>query len=169
MVQIVPWAAEWAPAFETLNREWLERDFSVEPLDEALFADPVGRILEPGGAIWFALEEGRAVGTVAAIRGGPLVFEMAKMAVAPAAQGRGVGRALAEAVIAHATAAGADRVRLLTDTKLAAAVRLYERLGFRRVAGAGVTGYARGDVQMELALPPGERGTSVPRGVNKAA
>lgn len=150
---IVPWSPEFQPDFESLNREWLERSFTVEPRDVAYFDDPAGTILKPGGAIFFAVEDGTPVGTVAAIRRDEEAFEMAKMAVTPSRQGRGYGRALAEAVVRHATQAGAKRVLLLTDSKLPSAVRLYERLGFRRVAGPGVSGYARGDVQMRLDLP----------------
>lgn len=54
------------------------------------------------------------------------------LGVAPAAQGRGVGQALVEACIARA---GADRrsgLAISTGPEMAAAHRLYRRLGFRR-------------------------------------
>ncbi|MFH5803114.1 GNAT family N-acetyltransferase [Alienimonas sp. DA493] len=163
-MRIVPWAEEFRPAFEALNREWLEVLFAVEPADEAYFADPVGTILEPGGAIWFAVDRDVAadrdvavdrevaVGTVALIRQPDATFELAKMGVTAAWRGRGVGRALVETALAHAAAEGAGRVTLLSNTKLTAALRLYERLGFRRVPCPPATGYSRCDVAMELAL-----------------
>jgi GNAT superfamily N-acetyltransferase len=153
---IVAWSPEYRPYFESLNREWLERLFAVEPKDEAYFGDPVGTIIEPGGAIFFALEGGTPVGTAAALPHGPDAFELGKMAVTPRCQGRGYGRALAEAVIRHAAGAGAARVVLISDSKLPDAVRLYERLGFRHALPPGDTGYARGDVYMELDLPTAE-------------
>ncbi|NNJ27192.1 GNAT family N-acetyltransferase [Alienimonas chondri] len=160
---IVPWSPAYRSDFESLNREWLERWFTVEPIDEVYFADPVGTILQPGGAIWFALEDvaqdraspdGRPVGTVAAIRRDASTFEMAKMGVTAAAQGRGIGRALAETVVRHAAEAGAKRVVLLSHTSLVTAIRLYERLGFRHTETPVVSGYARGNVSMQLDLPP---------------
>lgn len=54
------------------------------------------------------------------------------LAVAPEAQGRGVGRALAEACIARARAEGRRGVAILTRPSMAAAHRLYESLGFVR-------------------------------------
>lgn len=54
------------------------------------------------------------------------------LAVDPAAQGAGVGAVLVEACIAHATAAGRRRIVLHSTDKMAAAQRLYRRLGFRR-------------------------------------
>lgn len=54
------------------------------------------------------------------------------LGVAPEAQRRGVGRALVEACIERAIAAGRNRVVLHTGVWMPAAQRLYARLGFRR-------------------------------------
>ena len=54
------------------------------------------------------------------------------LAVAPEAQGRGIGRALTEACMAIARANGRRRMVLLTLSSMAPAQRMYESLGFRR-------------------------------------
>lgn len=54
------------------------------------------------------------------------------LAVAPRAQGRGIGRALVEACLARAAAEGRPRVGLHTVSLMVDAMRLYERLGFHR-------------------------------------
>jgi GNAT superfamily N-acetyltransferase len=54
------------------------------------------------------------------------------MAVAPAAQGRGVGTALARALVERARAEGRRGIALLSLPAMHSAHRLYERLGFRR-------------------------------------
>jgi GNAT superfamily N-acetyltransferase len=54
------------------------------------------------------------------------------LAVAPEAQGRGVGTALIRACAARARAEGRARLWLHTTPQLAIAQRLYEREGFRR-------------------------------------
>jgi ribosomal protein S18 acetylase RimI-like enzyme len=54
------------------------------------------------------------------------------LAVAPDAQGRGVGTALTQALIDRARADGRKRIALLSLTSMTTAHRLYERLGFRR-------------------------------------
>jgi ribosomal protein S18 acetylase RimI-like enzyme len=72
------------------------------------------------------------------------------LAVAPAARGRGVGRALMEECARRAREAGAAVLTLHTTEMMAAAVRLYERLGFQRAPeldfhpgpGVIVMGYA---------------------------
>jgi ribosomal protein S18 acetylase RimI-like enzyme len=54
------------------------------------------------------------------------------LAVDPAAQGAGAGRALIEACIGVARAEGKRWLTLMTTEHMEAARRLYERLGFRR-------------------------------------
>ncbi|MDH4146214.1 MAG: GNAT family N-acetyltransferase [Acidimicrobiia bacterium] len=54
------------------------------------------------------------------------------LATTPAAQGRGVGRALTEACVARARRAGAPGTALHTTDYMQAAQRLYRRLGFVR-------------------------------------
>jgi ribosomal protein S18 acetylase RimI-like enzyme len=58
---------------------------------------------------------------------------MRMLAVDPAHQGRGVGRALTEACLERARAAGRRRLVLHTGEWMPAARHLYEGLGFRRV------------------------------------
>jgi len=48
------------------------------------------------------------------------------------ARGRGIGEALVEAAMAHAVAAGADRISLTSRPEREAANRLYRRLGFEQ-------------------------------------
>jgi ribosomal protein S18 acetylase RimI-like enzyme len=61
-------------------------------------------------------------------RDGEAGFRM--LAVAPATQGRGVGRALVEACIARARADGRSRLVLLTLPTMTSAHALYRSLGF---------------------------------------
>lgn len=56
--------------------------------------------------------------------------EMQDVLVAAGARGRGVGRALVEALLREARDLGADRLRLTVSETNAAARAVYERLGF---------------------------------------
>ena len=55
------------------------------------------------------------------------------LVVDPATRGRGVGELLVRACLERARAAGKRRMVLSTDVRMAAAHRLYERLGFTRL------------------------------------
>ncbi len=71
MPRVVPFDPALAPAFSTLNREWIERLFAIEPADLNTLSDPEGAIIVPGGQIFFALDGPTAIGTVAAVLAGP--------------------------------------------------------------------------------------------------
>lgn len=150
--RLVTWEPAFASEFERLNREWLEEYFHVEEKDLAVFRDPQGTIREGGGEIFFIEEGDRLVGTVAVIREADGAMELAKMAVAGEARGRGYGEWLVRTVVSYARSHGAPRLFLLSDEKLRDALRLYERVGFVRKPFPGHTGYDRGDVFMEFPL-----------------
>jgi ribosomal protein S18 acetylase RimI-like enzyme len=61
--------------------------------------------------------------------------EVRALAVAPWAQGRGVGRALMLAVIGAAETSGVSRLLLSTRPEMKAAQHLYRSLGFTRTPG----------------------------------
>jgi RimJ/RimL family protein N-acetyltransferase len=83
-------------------------------------------------ATFVAEEAGDPVGLV----GGMIDDEQADRAVlismwvAPAVRGQGIGRALVEAVVDWATAAGKQQVNLLVIEGNRAAIALYEKCGF---------------------------------------
>jgi ribosomal protein S18 acetylase RimI-like enzyme len=63
---------------------------------------------------------------------GPDELEFRMLAVTPAARGRGIGGALTRAVLERAAEQGLRGAALSSSPEMAAAHRLYERLGFRR-------------------------------------
>ena len=152
-VSIRPFAPGDAEAFRALNLAWLTAYFRVEPKDTATLSDPRGVILAPGGQIFVAELNMQTVGCVALLPmfGG---YELAKMAVDPAAQGRGAGRKLLTAAIAWARDQGAARLYLESNARLTPALRLYESVGFRHLPEERrpISPYARADVFMEMLL-----------------
>jgi len=151
-IVIVPFRRELAPAFQRLNLAWIERLFEVEEADRKLLSDPERAIIAPGGQIFFALDAGVPIGTVAMLRFPAARYELAKMAVASSHQRRGIGEQLGSTAIAFAHEAGARSVFLLTNSSLSGAIRLYERLGFRPAPDPDPPEYARADVYMELPI-----------------
>lgn len=149
---LVTYRPEFREAFARLNRDWLEAHSLLEPADVEHLRHPEVHILSPGGQIFFALQDGEVVGTCAAIRISPGVFELAKLAVAPVAQGQGLGRRLSERVIQFAREAGASKVELTSHTDLAQAIRLYESLGFRHEPIPPDVRYQLANVYMTLSL-----------------
>jgi GNAT superfamily N-acetyltransferase len=94
-----------------------------------LTADEIRRRLDEGPT-WLAVRNGSVVGTVSAVRRGNAVY-VRSMAVRPDARGQGVATLLLAAVEAYAAAHRLRRLDLTTTPFLDAAIRLYERAGFR--------------------------------------
>lgn len=153
-IEIVPFREDLAQAFDRLNRAWLVAGGFLEPLDETYLADPHGKIVAPGGNVFFALDGTTVLGTAAAIPHPGGIIELAKLAVAPEAQGRGLGRCLVRAVLAFAEQRSAKRVVLTSNTRLLPAMALYRSLGFQERPCPPGFGYETADVYMELELTP---------------
>jgi len=83
------------------------------------------------GTAWLAVREGTVLGTVTAVVRGDAIY-MRGMAVLPAARGSGTGARLVEEVERFALRERCGRIFLRTTPFLKAAIRLYERCGFRR-------------------------------------
>jgi ribosomal protein S18 acetylase RimI-like enzyme len=147
-LEIIEYRDEHQPWFEKLNREWIEKYFAMEPPDYEILQNPSEKILKHGGSIFMAIFDGSVAGTVALKSHSGGIFELTKMAVNAKYQGKKIGRALAEAVIARARDSGAEKIILYSNTMLEPAIALYKSLGFREVPVDGP--YKRSNIKMEL-------------------
>ncbi|MCJ9428270.1 bifunctional helix-turn-helix transcriptional regulator/GNAT family N-acetyltransferase [Kordiimonas marina] len=146
---IEPFDVKYRQAFYDLNVDWLKKYFVIEPIDETVLSDPESQILAKGGEIFFAIRDGRAVGTVALKPTSEGVFELTKLGVDPTAQGGGMGRALCEEVIRRFEARGGTLLFLETNTVLKPAIRLYETLNFVAKEPPAPSPYERANYYME--------------------
>lgn len=136
-------------AFVRLNEQWIVEHFSIEEADRRLAANPF-RIVEEGGHILALLKGGRVAGVCALVREGANGFQLARMAVDPRERGQGYGDALMRAAVEQARKAGAQRVYLLSNTVLTAAIALYRKHGFQVLSEGPHPVYARCNIVMEL-------------------
>ena len=153
-IEIIDFEPRYADAFRELNLRWIRQYFQVEAEDERVLSRPGECIVDHGGQILFARlkTDGRIVVTCALKQVSPGCVELAKMAVDPAAQGRGVGNALMAAAIERAARMGADQIVLETNRVLTPAIRLYEKFGFRETPMPRGTPYTRSNLAMRLTL-----------------
>ena len=145
--------------FAELNIAWIRDLHWVEPSDQRMFDHPetyqAGR-----NSVFSAWEGGEVIGVCALKEDAGGRFELTKMAVGPAARGKGVGAALMEAVETHARdVLGQDGIYLLSNTKNAAALRLYRRCGWTEDFRGAHPQYGRCNIGMSKRLD-GARGTS---------
>ena len=153
-MEIVEFEPRHAVAFRTLNEAWISKHFALEAKDREVLNDPQGTIVAKGGRIFMAEQGGETVGCVALIAMNDGGFEVAKMTVAEAARGTGLGRLLMQACLDEAARAGAPRLYLESNSSLAPALGLYRAMGFVDLAPEmrPPSVYARVDVWMERLL-----------------
>ena len=128
---------EVMPSFGACGAGFALSDTEVDAMSAAYAA--------PRSVYFVVEEEGRVLGGagIAPLDGGaPDTCELRKMYSLPAARGRGLGERVLRRCLEQARAFGFRRCYLETLTSMDAAMKLYERIGFRRLPGPlGNTGH----------------------------
>ncbi len=122
----------WHQVRHAEYRDLIDAYFDPDAFTAELEGLP-GSFAPPDGRLLLATDDGSVAGCVALHDLGNGICEMKRMFVVPEFHGRGVGRALGEAIIAEAKAIGYDTIRLDTGPKQVEALGLYRRLGFEPI------------------------------------
>lgn len=151
MVRIITYEPQYKQDFIRLNQQWIETYFKLEESDLKTFAHIDEYIIGRGGQIFLAIDDKETVVGCCALIPHPEKdsHELAKMAVSPDAQGKGIGRKLGEALLDYARSHGVKRIFLEGNTHLEASIALYRKLGFREIPLKG-NAYERCDILMEI-------------------
>lgn len=126
-------------AFVAWHREGHQEDLQLIDgyFDAAGFEDELatlpGKYAPPDGDLLLARWGGEAAGCAALRRLDDRACEMKRMFLYPRFHGRGIGRALGEALLGHAKASGYAVMRLDTSLRQQEAQSLYRKLGFRQI------------------------------------
>lgn len=151
MISIIDFSPQYATDFRQLNLEWLDQYGLTESHDLMVLDDPIGTIINRGGFIFLALQDGVVIGSAALMYEHEGVYELAKMAVAPAFRGRGISKLLIGTCLDKAKALHARKLILYSNSQLTAAINLYTRFGFQHIPVTDAP-FLTADIKMELSL-----------------
>ena len=151
MIEIIPYSDEYASVFKVMNLEWLDKYNLTESHDLLILNDPKGTIIDKGGVIFLARSGDEIVGSAAIINEGHDTFELAKMTVSTAFQGRGISKLLLEKCIEAAKERNAKKIILFSNSQLQTAISLYKKYGFKHVDVTDAP-FLTADIKMELSL-----------------
>lgn len=151
-LRLVDMDASTRDRFRTLNLAWLEKNFTLEPIDERVLGNPEQEIISKGGSVIMAIMDDEAVGTVAIKPLTEARWELMKLAVDPKHRGKGLGERLTREAMVRARKSGARTLYLETSRSLEPAVRLYKKLGFKEITRPSETETQRCDLCMEIKL-----------------
>jgi N-acetylglutamate synthase-like GNAT family acetyltransferase len=152
MIRIIDYEAKYQPYFESLNRVWIEKYFTMEPRDEYILTNPDEAIIQRGGSILVALYDNVIAGVVALIKLNSDTYEFSKMGVHENLRRKGIAEALSHAAVQKVKDLSGRNIVLFSNTLLEPAIQLYHKLGFKEVPLDEFSEYRRSNIKMELVL-----------------
>ena len=138
--------------YKSLNLEWLNRYFKVEPIDELVLNNPKREVIDKGGFIFMIEKNSDIIGTFAFIKKSENIYEFSKMAIIPDERGNSYGNKAMKFLIQFAKKKKWSRLILYSNTKLKNSIHLYRKYGFKEIPIEKNLIYSRGNIKMELSL-----------------
>ncbi|MCD2492990.1 GNAT family N-acetyltransferase [Lacrimispora sp. NSJ-141] len=147
-MKIISYQENYKKDFVRLNLLWIKKYFKVEPQDVEMLND-VEDFLAKGAAVYFAVEQDRAIAACMVVPREGRIWEICKLATDEHHMGKGAGSAVLKACIDYAKEHGAEKLMIVSNTVLSAAMHLYAKAGFKEVPIDNME-YERVNIQLEL-------------------
>lgn len=148
-MEVIEYQQKYKKDFIQFNTDWIKDNFgSLEEEDIDTF-NHIEESLAEGAMIYFALEEGNVLATCMAKpfdKNG--TWELCKLGSNKHLSHKGAGSAVFHATMDWAIQHGANRLFILSNSKLKAALHIYEKYGFREIKLDDYE-YVRGDIAFE--------------------
>lgn len=150
-MKIIPFEEKYRQDFIDFNTDWIISNFGfLEEHDKETF-EKIDEEIKEGAMIFFAVENDVALATCMAM---PMkgkkenTWELCKLGSNKNVPHKGAGSAVFQAALEWALAHGAERLFILSNSKLKPALHIYEKYGFKEIKLDNYE-YARGDIAFE--------------------
>lgn len=147
-MKVIPFEERYRKDFIAFNKDWIISYFGfLEERDIETF-ERIDEELEKGAMIFFAVENDIALATCMVIPTEGTTWEICKLGSNKNVPHKGAGSAVFEASMKWALEHGAERLFILTNSKLKPALHIYEKYGFKEIKLEDYE-YTRGNIAFE--------------------
>lgn len=147
-MKVIPFEEKYRQSFIDFNTDWIVSNFGfLEKHDKETF-EKIDEEMEAGAMIFFAVEDDIALATCMAMPLEGTTWELCKLGSNKNIPHKGAGSAVFEASMKWALDNGAERIFILSNSKLKPALHIYEKYGFREIKLDDYE-YVRGDIAFE--------------------
>lgn len=149
--QIIPFEEKYRRDFIAFNTDWIKSNFGgLEEHDKEMFGH-IDDQLKAGAMIFFAVKNGIALATCMARPMEGKTWEICKLGSNKNMPHKGAGSAVFEASMQWALGHGAERLFIISNSKLKPALHIYEKFGFEEIKLEDYE-YVRGDIAFEYKI-----------------
>ena len=148
IMKVIEYTEKYKQAFIDFNTEWIIEYFGFLEEEDIHTFETVDDRLANGAMIYVAVEDPVPLAVCMAAPLENTVWEICKLGSNKAVPHKGAGSAVVRAAMDWAISHGAEKLFLITNRKLEAAIHIYKKLGFKEVK-LDDYGYMRGDIAFE--------------------
>lgn len=147
-MKIIPFDERYRQDFINFNTDWIISHFGfLEEHDKETF-EKIDEEMAAGAMIFFAVEDDTALATCMTVPTEGTTWELCKLGSNKNIPHKGAGSAVFEAAMTWALDHGAERLFIISNSKLKPALHIYEKYGFREIKLENYE-YVRGDIAFE--------------------
>lgn len=147
-MKVIPFEEKYRQDFIDFNKDWIVSNFGfLEEYDIETF-ERIDEEMKAGAMIFFAVENDIALATCMAMPMEGETWEICKLGSNKNVPHKGAGSAVFETSMKWALEHGAKRLFILSNSKLAPALHIYKKYGFKEIKLDDYE-YARGDIAFE--------------------
>lgn len=147
-MKVIPFEEKYRKDFIDFNTDWIISNFGLlEEHDKETF-EKIDEEMASGAMIFFAVEDEQALATCMAMPMEGKTWELCKLGSNKKISHKGAGSAVFEAAMQWAFDHGAERLFILSNSKLKPALHIYEKYGFKEIKLENYE-YIRGDIAFE--------------------
>lgn len=147
-MKVILFEEKYRQDFINFNTDWIVSNFGfLEEHDKETF-ERIDEEMKAGAMIFFAVENNVALATCMAMPMNGKTWEICKLGSNKNVPYKGAGSAVFEAAMQWALNHGAERLFILSNSKLKPALHIYEKYGFKEIKLENYE-YIRGDIAFE--------------------